>query len=121
AGVAFAKSEADIGAPQWAQKTDYNEGDLVSFDNGNGPEIYRAKKDIDDSHTTNPASDSSNWAKVSGSPAQDAASLGSDTKIHSAGTDITVRATRVASSFAQADGGAGGLPGSAARMKSVRP
>ena len=44
------------------------------------------------------------------------ASLDGDTKIHSSGTAITVRATRSASAFSEANGGAGGLLGSGALM-----
>src|SRR5258707_10727562 len=56
--------------------------------------------------------------KLSGAAADDA-SLGGDTNIHSAGTGITVKATRAAGAFSRSDGGAGGILGSGALMKSV--
>ena len=45
--------------------------------------------------------------------------IGSDAKIHSTGTDITVKATRVASTFSRSDGGAGGIFASGVLMKTV--
>ena len=53
------------------------------------------------------------------SAAVDRASIGGDANIHSAGTAITVSATRGANTFAEANGGAGGLLASGTVMKAV--
>ena len=95
AGFAYAKSEADIGAPTWVSGNDYDPNDLVQV----GSDIYRAKQKLHND-TTNPSSDPSNWLKLSGA-AEDVASLGSDTNIHSTGTGITVKATRAAGAFSR--------------------
>ena len=47
------------------------------------------------------------------------ASLGGDTNIHGNGTAITVKASRSASAFSEANGGAGGLLGSGALMQAT--
>ena len=47
------------------------------------------------------------------------ASLGGDTNIHSNGTAITIKASRSASAFSEANGGAGGLLGSGALMQAT--
>ena len=113
AALAFAKAEADIGAPDWISGNDYDPNDLVQYSG----DTYRAKNKIHND-TANPASDSGNWAQLTG-VAQDVAWIGSDAKIHSTGTDIAVKATRVASTFSRSDGGAGGIFASGVLMKTV--
>src|SRR5262249_26917484 len=113
AALAYAKAEADIGAPDWVSGHDYDRNDLVQY---NG-DTYQAQGDIHNT-STNPASDSRHGTKLTG-VAQDVAWLGSDTNIHSSNTGITVQAKRVASTFSRSDGGAGGILASGAMMKTV--